>query len=392
MHTSYSALETYKICPRKYQYEVIDKIRAPKRIEAVFGTLIHGALKYMFERNPLYPTEDEVIDYFSKKFSEKSESIVWPANQEKEKAEKAYYDEGIKLIKNFYAKNKPWNFNPVELETRFMLELAGKDGETHTVAGIIDRIDKDPASDRYEIIDYKTGRKMPSEEQFLSNLQLGLYHLAVLKRWPHLSPSQITTSLYFLKHNEKISAPASKERAEAVEKDILATIEDIERHKAKGDFPPTPGPLCGFCAFRKICPMWSHEYAKDELTAPDDEAAKDAIREFFEIKENEEKGEKRLKELRGVILSYMDAKKLGRVFGSDGYLTKTVQERASYDLEKLESDLREAGLWDKILEPDEKRLLTLLPTLPEALQEKIKGAEKIKSFVTLKSTKRKEAE
>ena len=78
MKTSYSALETFKTCPLKYKYQEIDKIKGPKRIEAVFGTLIHSALKYMFERNPLYPTEDEIIDFFTKRFNEKSEAILWP--------------------------------------------------------------------------------------------------------------------------------------------------------------------------------------------------------------------------------------------------------------------------------------------------------------------------
>ena len=63
MRTSYSALDTFRSCPLKYKYSQIDKLREPKRIETVFGTLIHSALRFMFVRNPLYPTLDEVMDF-----------------------------------------------------------------------------------------------------------------------------------------------------------------------------------------------------------------------------------------------------------------------------------------------------------------------------------------
>lgn len=63
MKTSHSALETHKTCPLKYKYQKIDKLKGAKRIEAVFGTLIHSALKFMFERNPFYPTKAEIKHY-----------------------------------------------------------------------------------------------------------------------------------------------------------------------------------------------------------------------------------------------------------------------------------------------------------------------------------------
>src|SRR3989338_11424169 len=108
MRTSYSALETYVNCPLKYKYQEVDKIRRAKRIEAVFGTLVHSALKYMFERNPLYPTIDEVLNYYTEHFHESAEKVEWPEPERREQEEKMYFEEGIKLLKNFYKKNQPW--------------------------------------------------------------------------------------------------------------------------------------------------------------------------------------------------------------------------------------------------------------------------------------------
>lgn len=390
MHTSYSALDTYKTCPRKYKYQEIDKIRTPKKLEQVFGTIIHSSLKFMFERNPLYPTLDEIVDFYSKTWNETAQKIVWPSESEKEKKEKVYFEEGLKMLKNFYKKNSPWNFNPVELEGRFIVDIEDdENGNKHTLGGIMDRLDKDPSSDVYEIIDYKTSKRMPSEESLTDNLQLGLYALAVKKRWPSLKDGQIKLSLYFLKHNEKISAVSSSENLGRVKRRILTTIKEIEKRLESGDFPPMPGPLCDYCGYRNICPMWSHEYKKDEAATPDEVAASAAIKEFFEIKETDEKNKKRLTELRNIILSYMESEKIERVFGGEGYITKTIQERFSFNMEKIKPILEHLGRWTDILGPDEDKLEEILAALPEKGAEEILATRDKKTFITLKQTKTK---
>ncbi len=390
MHTSYSALDTYKTCPRKYKYQEIDKIKTPKKLEQVFGTIIHSALKFMFERNPLYPTIDEIVDFYSKAWGETAVKIAWVSESEKERKEKIYFEEGLKMLKNFYKKNSPWNFNPVELESRFMVEVLDEEnGNKHTLGGIMDRLDKDPSSDFYEIIDYKTSKKMPPEDSLADNLQLGLYALAVKKRWPSLKDEQIKLSLYFLKHNEKISIAASPENLDRVKRRILTTVKEIEKRLETGDFTPLPGPLCDYCGYRNICPMWSHEYKKGEAATLDETVASAAIKEFFEIKETDEKNKKRLAELRNTILSYMENEKIERVFGGDGYITKTVQERFSFDMDKIKPILERLGKWVDILGPDEDKLEEILAGLPEKEAEEILATRDKKTFITLKQTKSK---
>lgn len=391
MHTSYSALDTYKTCPLKYKYQEIEKRKTPKRVEQVFGTVVHSALKYMFLRDPLYPALDEVIDFYTQKWKEAAEKIEWKNLERKEAQEKMYFEEGIKLLENFYKKNSPWNFNAVELESRFQINLEDADtGTTHTLAGFIDRIDKDPAGDVYEIIDYKTGKKMPSQEMLEDNLQLGLYSIALKDRWPKLPAEHIQTSLYFLKHNEKISAGHSDEKLERAKGRILAIIKEIEKRMESGLFEPTPGPLCNWCGFRPICPMWSHEYKnKEERQAPDEAEVSQAIAEFFEIKQTEETNKKRIGQLRNVILAYMENTGVARVFGGPGYITKSIGERFAWEMSRVKPILERLGKWAGILEPNPKKLEELLPTLPDKDREEILTAREKKSVVTLKQTKKK---
>jgi len=388
MHTSYSALDTYKTCPLKYKYQEIDKIKTPKRVELVFGTVIHSALKYMFERGPLYPSFDEITDFYVKKWNEASENIEWTQPGKKESLQKIYYDEGLKLLDNFYKKNKPWNFNTVELESRFVITIKDeKSDESHTIAGIMDRLDKNPETNEYEIIDYKTGKKMPSQEILESNLQLGLYALALVARWPDLNPKNIKTSLYFLKHNEKVSSMHSPQKLDSIKDQVIKSICEIEEKKESNLFPPTPGPLCNYCGYRKICPMWAHEYKKDTAEKSEEDISA-AIVEFFEIKEKEEKNKKRLAELRDTILSYMEKENLQRVFGSYGYITKNLQERFSYSMEKLKPVLENIGKWQDILVPDSKKIAEILPTLSDEDKEKIEEIKEKKVFTVLKQSKK----
>ena len=56
------------------------------------------------------------------------------------------------------------------MESRFEFEIDDpKTGEKHTLSGIMDRIDKN-ADGSFEIIDYKTKRKMPGQKEMGNDL------------------------------------------------------------------------------------------------------------------------------------------------------------------------------------------------------------------------------
>ena len=79
----------------------------------------------------------------------------------------------------------------------------------------------------------------------------------------------------------------------------------------------------------------------------------------------------------------MDDQKVERVFGEEGYLTRTIKEKNVYDLEKIKDILKPVGKWDEILEPDEKKIDKILPSLSDNLKEKILSFAERKKTVTL---------
>ena len=379
MRTSYSALQTYNTCPLKFKYQEIDRIKVPKSKEAVFGTAVHAALRRMFTHDPLYPALDEVVDFFSRTWEEARARLTLSTEQAA-----AYRIQGATLLTQFYKKNPPWNFHVLDLESRFevVLEDPGA-GEAHIVAGVIDRIDK-LSQDRYEIIDYKTARRMPSQEGLDNDLQMSIYHLGLLRKWPHLQAQNIVLSLHFLKHGEKISTVRAETALTETRGRILKTLREIRERARKDDFPPTPSALCDWCGYRAICPVWRHLYQDKESQVKNQEELAPVLKEYISLKSANQTNNLRLRELQGKIQDFMEREGLLRVFSEQGFLTKSERSRPVYDMEKVRAVLSPIGKWEEILKTDEKKLQILAASLPQETREALQNAiTEVKTITTL---------
>lgn len=384
MRTSYSALETYKLCPQKYKFQDIDRIPAKKSKAALFGTLVHSTLKYMFTPGPLFPTLDEVLNFFRENFPPQEKMDASP----EEKV--LYLESGERMLKNFYSKNAPWTAAIVDLESKFEVLIEDpKRKETHVLAGRIDRIDKTDAG--YEVIDYKTSRRMPSQDAVDRDLQMSIYSLGLQKRWPHVKPNEITLSLYFLKHGEKLSTTRTPEATEATAQDVLNTISEVQQKLSTGErFEPKPGPHCDWCPYKPICPAWRHLYRKQEAGSMKQEEVDAALKEYFQLLKNQRENVMRLGELKSQIAAYMEAEGFERVFGENGYLSRSLQKRYAFDFEKVRQILEPLGKWEEVLAADEKKLAVILKGLPPEIQSQIEEVKILtKEFTVITaSTKR----
>lgn len=363
MRISYSSLDTYRNCPLKYKYRAIDKIPEPKSKEAIFGTLVHSVLKFIHTPSLLPPPLEQALDYFSKGWS----SEVY----ENEAEERAAFAQGVTIIQKYYAANRIADYTIVDLESRFAIEIGDEASGRHIVSGIIDRIDR--TEDGYEIIDYKTTRKMPSQDKVDHDIQLSIYLKAFLARYPKEIDrlDKITVSLYYLKHGVKLSSQRTVEQLQALEQTFLGVIRSIEEQK----FDPILSPLCDWCGYQKICPLWKHKFADTHRVETDE--VRQAIGDYLELK-GRMSGEKlRLGKLQTLILQYMEQEGVDRVFADQGIIGKSLRTTYKYDTDKLRAILEPLDRWEAVLKVDGVALRNILAILPSPARSAVEAAKEV---------------
>jgi putative RecB family exonuclease len=362
MRISYSALDSYQNCSLKYKFQNIDHIKTPKSKEAVFGTIIHDAMKFIHTPSILPPTVDDALEHFSNAWN--------PTVFDSEDQERAAFSQGVKIIQDYYQKNNPANFNIVDLESRFQIEIGTK-GNPHIVSGIIDRIDK--TADGYEIIDYKTTKKMPSQDKVDNDLQLSVYLQAFLARYPKeiANIDKLTVSLYFLKHGVKLSATRTLEQLKKSEQLFLDVIAQIE----SGKFEPNITPLCDWCGYQNICPMWKHKFK--ELRKIDTAEVDSVINEYIELKSAITLTKDRMAKIQETITQYMDQEGVERVFGEQGLIARSLRKTYKYDAQKIREILEPLDKWESVLKVDGVALKQITSVLPFETRTEIEKAKVI---------------
>lgn len=375
MRLSYSSLDTYRTCPLKYKFKEIDKLKEPKSKEAVFGTLVHSTMKFIYDPALIPPTLEQSLDHFARGWN----TEIW----ENELEERAAFSQGVEMIQRYYQKNDPKEATIVALESNFQLDIATPDGEQHVIKGVIDRIDK--TENGYEIIDYKTAKKMPSQESVDNNIQLSIYLKAFLSRYPQEinNLENITVSLYFLKHGVKLSSKRTLADLKAVDELFLETIRLIESKQ----FEPKTSPLCDWCGFQKNCPMWKHKF-KEERHYESAEVSQ-AITEYIQTKRDITLAKLKIMKLQEMIMSYMDQEDVERVFGDGALIERSRTQKYKYDTERLRSLLSPLDKWEQVLKVDAVALKKTLSDLPKDVRARIEENAKVpdKETVSLKVKK-----
>jgi putative RecB family exonuclease len=373
MNTSYSALDTFLSCPLKYKYQEIDRIKVPKSKEQFFGTLLHNTLKVVHTPGILSPTLEQALDFYAKNWNAEVFSD--------EGEERAAFAQGVAMLQDYYKKNEISKINIVDLESRFHVEM-GEDENKHRIGGIIDRIDRTEKG--FEIIDYKTTRKLPSQEKVDNDLQLSIYLAGFLKRYPEEQKNleNIKVSLYYLKHGVKLSSRRSLEQIKESENLITDLIKEIQTSK----FRPTISGLCGWCGYQNICPMWKHKFKEKEKENVD---AEKIIGEYILLKDEIKSKSDRASELQLILSDYMDEEGIDQVFSEKGRILRTLRKSYKYDQNKLRSILEPLDKWEEVLKVDGIALKDVLGILPYDKRKEIEKARELdkesKSFIIKKA-------
>ncbi|MDY6794261.1 MAG: PD-(D/E)XK nuclease family protein [Actinomycetota bacterium] len=232
---SYSAASAFERCPLSYRYQYVERIDIEPTPALSFGRSIHSALEWLYDREvPRPPSLQELLEYL--------ESCWDCQGYGDAEEEESYLEHGREILTRFYESNIDDFRLPVAVEHRFELDMDG-----YLLTGVIDRVDRN-ADGGYEIIDYKTNRRLPDLNRLREDLQLPIYQMACLETWG-VNPGKLT--YYYLLPNQRYATRAYDSNGLArVRKRLDSVIEAIE----KGEFESRPNRLCPWCSYRDICP------------------------------------------------------------------------------------------------------------------------------------------
>jgi RecB family exonuclease len=339
MRLSYSSINTYETCPAKFKFQYEDRVPQAPSPALSFGDSLHQALHLFHNRPvPVAPSLEELQEmleatWVSEGFSGESE-------------ERTYRDHGRQVLAQYHRENAADYRIPVALEFRFQVQVEGV-----TLSGIIDRMDRLPGGG-YEIVDYKTNRRLPPQSRIDQDLQLSIYHLAAREVWG-IEPERLT--LYYLLPGQRMSTTRSPADVDELRRRIGVVAERIEA----GMFEARQNPLCDWCDYQALCPLFRHQYERDK----GDPAPRmtEIVDEWIALKRQGRDVYRRLDELNPLINAFADEHGYRRLFGTDGSAIDRRPQHVTAPVdEKVREVLEPLGLWEHVLSVDPGKLNALI--------------------------------
>ncbi|GAA1842932.1 PD-(D/E)XK nuclease family protein [Pseudonocardia ailaonensis] len=237
-------LGTWESCPRRYRLTYLVRPAPPRggpRAASTLGAVVHLALRALFTR----PAADRT--------PEAAAALVdrnWSGEGFRDSAQEHEYRLRARGWMADYCSDRGAEPGPepLALERWVSAQAGGIVAE-----GRVDRIDAGPSGDAV-IVDYKTGRRVPTPEDARDSAALALYAVATA-RTLHRPSRRVelhhlpTGTVAAWEHDEE-SLAGHVARAE---KGALQAAEAAESGSETA-FPPRPGRQCPACDMRRNCP------------------------------------------------------------------------------------------------------------------------------------------
>ncbi len=244
-YISYSQIQSFDICPLHYKLKNILKIPTPPSSAQNIGISIHNTLKDYFGRKM---TGEDV-----EKLSIESllkQSWLTTGFESKEHMDQAFA-QAVHSLTRFLNTAGNKNATPLNLETPFGFFLKNTNGTSLKVGGRIDRIDY-LSENKIEIIDYKTGNKIPEQKKLDEDLQLSIYALAASEVHDKIfnrKPEDVTLSLWYVEQNVKVSTGRNADQLAIVKQQILDKVAEI----STSNFTCRGSIICQNCEYKMLC-------------------------------------------------------------------------------------------------------------------------------------------
>ncbi|MDR2699374.1 MAG: ATP-dependent helicase [Nitrososphaerota archaeon] len=232
---SVSQFVSYKQCPRLYQYRHVMKIPEKSRYYFDFGSTVHNIAEQLTKmQKEGQPVDETLVDELLTKF--------WDPKGYKSKLDADRdCDEAKKILKVFIEEQSKSDSEILDIERWFETAIGNV-----RLRGRIDRIDKDKSG--LTVIDYKTSKSVPSQNELKKDMQLLVYALAVKAMYG--SENQIKVGEWFLRSNKKVFFTPEKEAIEAIQveiQEITKKINNSEFDSKKDQWE------CRQCDYKCLC-------------------------------------------------------------------------------------------------------------------------------------------
>jgi putative RecB family exonuclease len=247
-------LASWLDCPRRYRMTYLDRPPAPKGppwAHNSLGASVHNALAGWW-RLPL--AERTVAG---------AGGLLdggWIDQGYASDAQSAQFRQGARRMVERYTAALDPAAEPLGVE-----RTVGARTEQIVLSGRIDRLDqrRGPGGDtELAVVDYKTGRRPLTTDDARTSMPLALYALAAARMFHavchrvelHHLPTATTATW---EHSDEGIARQVR-RAESIAAECAGADERFRAGLAAAEvdsvFPPRPGPACGWCDYRQLCP------------------------------------------------------------------------------------------------------------------------------------------
>jgi RecB family exonuclease len=167
---TYSALNTFRNCPRKYKNRYIDNLRPRERAEALsFGSVIHAAIELWYRSPDTESRLPDVLAYIDDAF----ENRVVDSNQ------MVQWHLATAMIRGYAERYATEEFEIVEVEKEFVGEIrnpdTGRQSQTFRIAGKVDGIVR--CHDGLYLLEHKTASTVDASylDKLWTDTQIALY-------------------------------------------------------------------------------------------------------------------------------------------------------------------------------------------------------------------------
>jgi len=250
-----SKLGTYTDCPRRYRFAYVDRPAPPKGppwAHNSLGASVHTALRGWFALPPERRQREALPGLLKGTWVREGYRDV--------EQERAAYRRALDWLDSYVAGLDP-DAEPVGVERVVAVKTA-----VLAFNGRADRIDA--RGDELAIVDYKTGRSGLDADDARGSQALALYAYAAERvfRRPcrRVELHHIPTGTVAAHEHTPESLARQLGRAEATARDIVAAEKSLAAGADPDEaFPTTPGPMCGWCDFRRSCPAGADLPPKD---------------------------------------------------------------------------------------------------------------------------------